>query len=94
MGIPAEVVESKGSDGFGSATGRKVPFMAFIATLAPMVSNIIGDFHDQILRPILELQNKGVAPKISIKKIVPKTAPNQTEIPGSDEISQQDKSGL
>jgi len=94
MGIPAEVVESKGSDGFGSATGRKVPFMAFIATLAPMVSNIIGDFHDQILRPILELQNKGVAPKISIKKIVPKTAPNQTELPGADEISQQDKSGL
>jgi hypothetical protein len=74
--IPPEVVQSAGNDGMGSATGRMVPLMAFIATLTPIGRFIISDFCEQIL-PILLYYNK-MPNNYTIRSIVPKTPPNGT----------------
>lgn len=71
LGIPPEVVQTKGSDGIGSSTGRMVPLMAFIASLTPIGANVIGDFSQQIL-PIL-LKEYGYKGEYKIRRIVPKT---------------------
>lgn len=70
LGIPPEVVQS-GSDGLGGATGRMIPLMAFIASLTPIGSQIIGDFCEQIL-PLLLHYNK-MDDDYTIRRIVPKT---------------------
>ena len=44
LGIPPEVVESSSDGGFGAATGRKVPMMAYYSTLTPIVNHAINDF--------------------------------------------------
>jgi len=70
MGIPPEVIESQGSSGFGSATGRKVPYMAFIASLTPLVTNVIGDFDTQILSNLVQLAFRRTV-DYTIEPIVP-----------------------
>ena len=55
MGIPPEVVESSGSEGFGSSTGRAIPQMAFFSTLQEVLQWLISDFDTQILRPVAKL---------------------------------------
>ena len=55
MGIPPEVIESAGSEGFGSSTGRAIPQMAFFSTLQEVLQWMISDFDSQILRPICKL---------------------------------------
>lgn len=74
LGIPPEVVQSSGDTGMGSATGRMVPLMAFIASLTPIGANLIGDFCEQIL-PILLHHNK-MDDDYTIRRIVPKTQDN------------------
>jgi len=71
LGIPPEVVQSAGNDGMGSATGRMVPLMAFIASLTPIGTYVIGDFCEQIL-PLLLHYNK-MDDDYTIRRIVPKT---------------------
>jgi hypothetical protein len=71
LGIPPEVVQSSGNDGMGSATGRLVPFMAFIASLTPIATYVIGDFCEQILNPLL-IMNK-MSTEYRIRRIVPKS---------------------
>jgi hypothetical protein len=74
LGIPPEVVQSAGNDGMGSATGRMVPLMAFIASLTPIGTHVIGDFCEQIL-PLL-LHFNGMEDDYTIRRIVPKTQEN------------------
>lgn len=75
MGIPPEVVQGDGG-GMGSATGRMVPLMAFIASLTPLGSNLITDFQEQILDRVLLKLNK-YTDDYEIKRIVPKTIDGQ-----------------
>ncbi len=70
MGIPREVVESNGSTGFGSSSGRKVPMLAFIASLSPIVTETLTDFRSQILNPALRANNMSLNYRIT--RIVPK----------------------
>jgi len=72
MGIPPEVVTAGGDSGFGGATGRMVPLMAFIASLTPLGSDLITDFRQQILDPIL-LPFNGFKDDYEIRRIVPKS---------------------
>src|SRR5690606_36351841 len=69
LGIPREVVESTGSQGFGSASGRAVPMMAFIASLVPIVSETLTDFRNQILNPCLKVN--GLSEDYDIESIIP-----------------------
>lgn len=84
MGIPPEVVQSGGSSGFGAATGRMVPLMAFIASLTPLGADLITDFRQQILDPIL-LPINGYSDDYEIRRIVPKT------IDGMDATAMQEQ---
>lgn len=72
LGIPPEIVQNGGSQGMGAATGRMVPLQAFIATLSPLVSDIIIDFQKQVIDPILLVANK-FNDDYTIEQIVPKT---------------------
>ena len=72
LGIPPEIVQNGGSQGMGAATGRMVPLQAFIATLSPLVSDIIIDFQKQVIDPILLVANK-FTDDYTIEQIVPKT---------------------
>lgn len=49
LGIPPEVAESSGSNGMGSATGRKVPMMLYYSTLTNLADYAIYDFQIQNL---------------------------------------------
>jgi len=75
MGIPPEVVQSSGSQGMGSATGRMIPLMAFIATLTPIGTNLINDFLTQIMPVLLQLNKSkfGDDTFFEVRRIVPKT---------------------
>lgn len=70
MGIPSEVVESSGSTGFGSSSGRKVPMLAYISSLSPIVTETITDAREQIINPLLRAN--GMKPNYTITRIVPK----------------------
>lgn len=70
MGIPREVIESAGSSGFGSATGRKVPMLVFISSLMPIVTETLADFRSQILNPLLKANQLSLDYEIS--RIIPK----------------------
>lgn len=83
MGIPPEVVQSGGDSGFGGATGRMVPFIAFIASLTPIGSNLITDFREQILDRVLLPLNRMKA-DYEIRRVVPKTVDGQQEAPSSN----------
>lgn len=74
LGIPPEVVQSKTS-GLGSATGRMVPLMAFIASLTPLGADLLADFRQQILDLVLLPANK-MSADYEIKRIVPKSFDN------------------
>lgn len=76
MGIPPEVVQSGSGNGLGSATGRMVPLMAFIASLTPLGADLITDFRQQILDPVL-LPINGFSDDYEIRRIVPKTIDGQ-----------------
>ena len=70
MGIPPEVVESSGSTGFGSSSGRKVPMLAYMASLSPIVTELITDTKSQIINPLL-IANR-LPLDYTIKRIIPK----------------------
>lgn len=77
MGIPPEVIES-GSEGFGAATGRKVPLMIYYSTLNPLANLIVNDIQRFILNPSL-LVNLGKIPEYEIYKVVPLKSQEQKE---------------
>lgn len=77
LGIPREVVESNGSSGFGSSSGRNIPRMAFIASLSTIVSEVLTDFNNQILKPLCAInQKKGY---YRLVRIIPKRPVKLTE---------------
>ena len=55
MGIPNEVIESPGNQGFGSSAGREVPELAFFAIIQELVQWLVSDVHSQIIKPLLML---------------------------------------
>lgn len=71
LGIPPEVVENSGSSGMGSATGRKVPLMAFLANLTPIVGELIRDVSHQLAIPLLRANKMNE--EFRITRIIPKT---------------------
>jgi hypothetical protein len=70
LGIPPEVVESSSDGGFGSATGRKVPMIAYYSTLSPLVNNVIVDFCRYVLDYLLLIRN-GKKVKYKVRRLVP-----------------------
>lgn len=77
VGIPPEVIRSESGNGLGSATGRMVPYMAFVASLSPVISELIHDFRYQILNPVLLPLNR-MPIDYEIEPIVPKTISETT----------------
>jgi len=55
MGIPYEVIESSGNEGFGSSTGRAIPETAFYSILQEELNWLIYDFVEQIARPSVQI---------------------------------------
>lgn len=55
LGIPPEVIESSGNQGFGSSTGRQVPQEAFESILQELIQNLIWDFDMQVLRYLIPI---------------------------------------
>ena len=55
MGIPYEVIESSGNEGFGSSSGRAIPETAFYSILQEELNWLIHDFVEQIIRPMLQV---------------------------------------
>ena len=55
MGIPPEVFQSGGGEGFGSSTGRQIPEEAFFAVLQEIVGWLISDADSQIFRHLVRL---------------------------------------
>lgn len=49
MGIPPEVIESGGDQGFGSATGRQIPQTAFYAVLQELLQALVSDVYRYIV---------------------------------------------
>lgn len=55
LGIPPEVIESGGDQGFGSATGRQIPQTAFYAILQELIQALVSDIMRYIIRPDIAL---------------------------------------
>jgi hypothetical protein len=55
MGIPYEVIESSGNEGFGSSSGRKIPETAFYAILQEELNWLLYDLCEQILKPLVQI---------------------------------------
>ena len=55
MGIPYEVIESSGNEGFGSSTGREIPQTAFYSILQEMMTDLICDFNEQVIKPGVQI---------------------------------------
>lgn len=53
LGIPPELVESGGNQGFGSASGRQVPAEAFYAIVQELLNWLLYDFTKFVLRPLV-----------------------------------------
>ena len=83
MGIPPEVVENASSQGLGSASGRKIPLLAFYATLAPIANEMIRDVKHQILLPAVRVN--GLDEEFEIQRIIPKSYESQAPIEGFDQ---------
>jgi hypothetical protein len=71
MGIPPEVVENANSNGLGSASGRKIPLIAFYASLSPISIELIEDVCRQIIDPLLKVN--GIPEEYDISRIIPKS---------------------
>jgi hypothetical protein len=55
LGIPPEVIESSGSQGFGSSSGRSIPEDAFYSVLYELLLNLLNDLVDQIIKPLVQI---------------------------------------
>lgn len=55
MGIPYEVIEASGNEGFGSSTGREIPETAFYSILQEELNWLIFDFVNQIAKPAVQI---------------------------------------
>lgn len=56
LGIPPEVIQSSGETGFGSASGRQVPQMAYHAILHSLAQSLLLDFDKYCLRYLVHTQ--------------------------------------
>jgi hypothetical protein len=57
MGIPYEVIEASGNEGFGSSSGREIPETAFYAILQEELNWLIYDFVEQVVRPSVQINS-------------------------------------
>ena len=55
MGIPYEVIEASGNEGFGSSSGREIPQTAFYSILQEELNWLMYDLVDQIARPLVQI---------------------------------------
>jgi len=81
LGIPPEVIESQSDGGFGSATGRKVPMVAYYSSLSILVSDVITDFRKFIL-DYLVLANWRKPIEYEIERLVPTESESPSGVPG------------
>lgn len=56
LGIPPEVIQSSGDSGFGSASGRQVPQMAYNSILLSLAMSLLLDFDKYCLRYLVATQ--------------------------------------
>ena len=55
MGVPYEVIEASGNEGFGSSSGREIPETAFYSTLQEELNWLVYDFDEQIVAPLVKI---------------------------------------
>lgn len=79
LGIPAEVIQSSGETGFGSASGRQVPQMAFYSVLLELKQWLALDFDLYCLRYLVHLNFGNVQ-----YELIPLPLDNTAEPPPED----------
>lgn len=55
LGIPPEIIESSGNQGFGSSTGRQIPQEAFESILQELIMWLMYDFDQQVIRYLVAI---------------------------------------
>lgn len=58
LGIPYEVVEASGNEGFGSSSGRSIPLEVYYSILHEISQDIVRDFAEQIMNTLIYLNFK------------------------------------
>jgi hypothetical protein len=80
MGIPPEIIQSSGETGFGSASGRQVPQMAFYSLLLELKHWLVLDFDAHVLRYLVTLNFGNVPYEIISKSLMEdKVEPNPND---------------
>ncbi len=67
LGIPPEVIQSSGDQGFGSSTGRQVPQMAFYCILQELFHWLLNDMMDFMLLPLCRIVFGQDCPEVSLQ---------------------------
>lgn len=68
MGIPYEVIEASGNEGFGSSSGRQIPETAFYSILQEELNWLLYDYVEQIVKPNIQINaHLGLLPYAPIK---------------------------
>lgn len=70
LGIPPEVIESQGDTGFGSASGRQVPQMAYFSVLQDLANWLVSDFDTQYLRYAVTMNFSSVEYDLEIESFM------------------------
>lgn len=55
MGVPYEVIEASGNEGFGSSSGREIPVESFDATIQTLIQALITDLDKWVISPLVQL---------------------------------------
>jgi hypothetical protein len=55
LGIPPEIIQSSGDQGFGSSTGRQVPQTAFYCIIQELLQWLVFDLDYCVLKPLVEV---------------------------------------
>lgn len=93
LGIPPEIVQSSGETGFGSASGRQVPQMAFFSILQELAQWLAMDFDTQCLRYLVAMHYGPVPYEIQVRKLSDqKVAPHPNDPFGNENpLNQEDQ---
>lgn len=87
LGIPPEIVDTD-TGGIGSATGRKVPFVAFLSTLAPLVMEVITDFDSQVLQALVQVNR--LNPDYKVTQMIPRDYSDDIAAEAANKYSSRD----
>jgi len=91
MGIPPEIIQSSGETGFGSASGRQVPQMAFYSLLLELKHWLALDFDMHCLRYLVALNFGNVQYEITSKSLMEDTVEQNPNDPYGDQNPLQEE---